>query len=284
MPYALLTFTQLPQVGFAHHFYTEAYSQRHTNPNNSLELAYVKEGAFTAEFGGNSYTIQPGSVLVLMRNRPFRTYAPPGLPQAHCSVQLVLDYTCEFVENPTEIPSDFPGLVLPLVVPPGAEAEQIRKELYTIVAEVSARRDAPPLSVSAAGLTLLMQLDRLFRRTQYRKQTGSLLEYKVKRYVAEHIHREITLEEIGEALHKSPNYLNSVFKMATGLSIRRYINRERVHRIAELMEGKGLPFKTACENVAIYDVSYGYRLFKQHMGMTSRAYFEMQRHVEENGI
>lgn len=281
MPYGLLTFDQLPRVGFAHHFYTEQYRQCHQVLSNSLEIAYVKEGDFTAEFGGGVYAVQPGSVLVLVRTRPFRTYAPPGTPQAHCSVQLVFDFACEFMDNSTDIPPDYPGLILPLVVPPGPEAEQIRKELYAIVAEVNARRDTPPLSASVAGLTLLMQLDRQFRQTRFREQTGSLLEYKVKRYVAEHIHREMTLEEIGEALNRTPNYLNSVFKAATGLSIRRYINRERVYRIAELMEQKGLPFKTACENVAIDDVAYGYRLFKQYMGVTTRAYFETRRNREE---
>ena len=272
MSYGLLTFSQLPTVGFAHHFYTEEYKQRNETPNSSLEIAYVKEGAFTAEIGSKSYAVQPGSVLVLVRTRPFRLYAAAGTPQSHCSVQLVFDFHCDFVDNSTDVPTDFSGLVLPLILPPGAEAEQIKKELFAIVAEVSARREAPPLSASVAGLSVLMQIDRLFRRG--REHGGSLLEYKVKRYVAEHIHREITLQELGDALGRTPNHQNSVFRAATGLSIRRYINGERVRLIGELMTMKGLPFKTACESVAIDDVSYGYRLFKKYTGVTVRAYLE----------
>ena len=272
MPFAKLSFSQLPQMGFAHHFYTEQYEQLHRTTTSSLEIVYVKEGAFTAEIYGQSRRIEPGSVLVLLRSVPFHLFAPAGTAQAHCSVQLVFAYEWEIMDDSAEAPLEFPGLLLPVVIPPGDEAETIREELYALVAEVTAMRDAPPLSASVAALGLLTRLDRYFRRSRRQEHPPSLWEHRVKRYVAEHLQQAISLEELGAALGKTPGHLNAVFKASTGLSIRRYINRERVRRMAELMEGKGLPFKQACENVAITDVAYGYRLFKQYMGMTTRAY------------
>ena len=274
LPFLKLSFSRLPQVGFAHHFYTEQYEQRHCTPHSSLEIVYVKRGAFTAEIYGESQRVEPGSILVLLRSLPFHLYAPAGEPQAHCSVQLVMDYGWDVMDDSTEAPMNFAGLLLPVVLPPCEEIERIREELYALVAEVSAMRDAPPLSASVAALSLLARLDRHFRRSHRQEHPVSLWEYRVKRYVAEHIHQDISLEEVGRALGKSPNYLNTVFKTSVGMSIRRYINRERVRRIAELIEEKGLPFKQACENVAIWDVAYGYRLFKQHMGVTTREYLK----------
>ena len=43
-------------------------------------------------------------------------------------------------------------------------------------------------------------------------------------------------------------------------------------KIAEMMETREMPFKTACAAVGITDVAYGYRLFKQYMGVPMRAY------------
>ena len=284
VPYLKVSFSQLPQIGFAHHFYTEQYEQRHCNPNMSLEVVYVKEGTFTAETYGRIGPVEPGSVLILLRAMPFHLFAPAGEPQAHCSVQLVLDYAWEIMDDSTEAPFEFSGLLLPALVPPGEEAERIKEDLYALVAEANTTRDTPPLSASVTALALLARLDRYFRRSRRQEHTPSLWEYRVKRYVAEHMQRDISLEEIGVALGKSPNHLNTVFKASTGMSIRRYINRQRVRRIAELMEGKGLPFKQACENVAIYDVAYGYRLFKQHMGVTTREYLNGERNNREEEV
>jgi len=241
----------------------------------------IPEGNFTAEIYGEQREIEAGSILVLLRSVPFHLYAPAGTAQAHCSVQLVFDFEWEVMDDSTHIPADYTGLLLPVAVPPCEEAERLKEELYALVAEVSAMRDTPPLSASVAALSLLTRLDRLLRRSRRQEHALSLWEYRVKRYVAEHMQQEMSLEDIGEALGKSANHLNTVFKASTGMSIRRYINRERVRRMAELMEEKGLPFKQACENVAITDVAYGYRLFKKYMGVTTREYMNDSRHVGE---
>ena len=135
------------------------------------------------------------------------------------------------------------------------------------------------MSASLAACGILARLDRLYRQKLHTgRGASSLLEYKIKRYVAENIHRSIPLSDLAAALDKTPNYLNSVFKAASGISIHQYIAREKVRLIGELMEGKGLSFQTACENVAIEDISYGYRLFKKHMGVTPRAYLSSEKH------
>ena len=70
----------------------------------------------------------------------------------------------------------------------------------------------------------------------------------------------------------TPNYINSVFKKRQGISIRQYINKEKVSLICELMHHRGVSFKIACENAGIFDVSYGYRLFKKSMGITTKEF------------
>ena len=106
------------------------------------------------------------------------------------------------------------------------------------------------------------------------------MEYKIKHFIANNISKELPLSKIAEAMGKTPNYLNSVFKDATGMGIHQYISRERVRTICELMQTQGIPFKKACECVSILDVSYGYRLFKKHTGVTPGAFLE-GKHLEK---
>ena len=77
---------------------------------------------------------------------------------------------------------------------------------------------------------------------------------------------------------RTPNYLNSVFKKSAGMGIHQYINKEKVRIISELILERKLPFKKACESVGIEDISYGYRMFKKHTGLTPSQYMESQKY------
>ena len=103
---------------------------------------------------------------------------------------------------------------------------------------------------------------------------SSLIGYRVKRYIAEHLYLPITLAELSTVFGKTPNYINRLFREANGITINQYINRERVQLIASLIRYSGVSFKTACENAGITDVTYGYRLFKKHTGVTPKQYLQ----------
>ncbi len=273
MPGALLQFTGLPPIGFAHHFYMENYQQNHKIPEQSFELVYVKTGCILAELYGQTYEVQPGSLFVLFRHLPYHLHSADGGPQAHCSIQLIMDYSCEFLGEDQGLPEEFPGLTLPLILPPGPETESLNKDLYGLVSDLSISREKYGFAASLAACGILAKLDSLYRQKLHNnKNTSSYWEYKIKRYIAEHLHQRITLNHLACALGKTPNYLNSVFREDTGISIHQYINREKMQLVAELMENKNLSFQMACENVAITDMSHGYRLFKKHMGVTPGAY------------
>lgn len=270
---ALLQFTGLPKIGFAHHFYMENYQQIHKSPEQSFELVYVKNGCILAELYGQTYEIRPGSLFVLFRHLPYHLYSADGGPQTHCSVQLIMDYTCEFLREGQGLPEDFGGLTLPLVLPPGPEAESLKKDLYALVADLGISREKYGFAASLAACGILAKLDSLYRQKLHSsKNTSSYWEYKIKRYITEHIHQHISLDYLSCALGKTPNYLNSVFREAAGISIHQYMNREKMQLVAELMKNKNMSFQMACENVAITDISHGYRLFKKHMGVTPGAY------------
>lgn len=280
MPYAAVTFSEIPRIGFAHHFRVESYAHKQTKTENSLEIVYVKEGTIHATVGEVAVEIPSGSVAVIPRTVPFAFSSADGQPNQHCSVQLKMPCRITLLSDGEQPPDGFCGLLLPLVLPPCAETESIKKDLYAIVSDIGISRAEREMTAAAAAMGILARLDQLQRQQTVTGSTASIWEYRIKQYIARHIHKPITLTDIAVALDKTPNYLNSVFHSATGSGIHRYINNEKVRLIAELLETREVSFKDACAAVAIDDVIYGYRLFKKHMGMTTRAYLSGEHRTE----
>ena len=260
------------------HLNLDNYRQVYGEEMNGFEIVYTKTGGITAKLYGKEYLIEPGSVMVLLRNLPIELVSADGTPQTHCTVQVLMNCEKELVEDYENIDINTDGIVVPFIVPPCSENEKIKKELYSIISNAAGSANRNSLSISLSVLSILSKLDCIYRQKIYgKKSASSLLEYKIKRYIAEHMDSDIPLSEIAQYLGKSPNYLNSVFKSVVGMGIHQYINCEKVRMICELMENLQMSFKEACENVAIYDVSYGYRLFKKQTGVTPKAYLAGER-------
>ena len=270
----LLQFKEVPKIGFAHHFRMEKYRQVYGLANDhSMEITYIKSGRITAELYGKRYNIEPGSIVVLFRHLPFRLYSADGSSQSHCVVQLLMDYQMEVLEEEQGIKFEYDRLLLPFVMEPCPENESLKKELYAIVSAINGEDGNKSFATSLTAMGILSHIDSIYRsQISASRNMQSILEYKVKKYIIEHIDKEIALGEIAEKIGKTPNYINSVFKTSTGMTILQYINHEKVRMIAELLMNKGVSFKAACENVGIQDVSYGYRLFKKHIGMSPGRY------------
>lgn len=278
MAATLIQFGDIPRFGFAHHLYTDQPRQIQKDLQRSFVLVYVKSGCLTARIYDRTVEATAGSVLVLFRHLPFELDSAPDTPQDYCSIQVYTDYSFTFLEDGEDFPAGFSGLALPILIPPGSEAESIKKDMYSIVSNLSVSRQAYSLSAAAALCGILARMDTLYRQKQHRgKSSSSYWEDKIKHYIADHIAESITLEDLAAAMDKTPNYLNGVFSRATGIGIHQYINREKIRLVTILMEDRGLCFREACENVGITDLSHGYRLFKRYTGITPKAYMEAER-------
>jgi len=270
-----LKFNEIPEIGFAQHYYYEGdYLSKYNKKKErkSFEIVYVNSGGITAELYGEKTYAKEGCIFVLFRHLPITLTSTDNTPQSHCTVQAELDYDFELLDGECEN-VDADGILLPFITEPCRETEEIKKELYSIVADMNISRERESFSSALRILGIMQKIDRIARKkSNLKKSSSSIISYKVKKYVAENIEKNISLSKIAEKLGKTPNYINFAFKEDTGITINRYINKEKVKRIAELMKNQKLSFKTACENAAITDISYGYRLFKKHMGITPGEY------------
>ena len=278
MAATLIHFQGVPTFGFAHHLYTEDTRQIQNDIQHSFVLVYVKSGHLTAQIYGHTFEAPAGCVLVLFRHVPFQLLSNGNVPQDYCSVQVYVDYSFEFLEDNEDFPENFTGLALPVVIPPGSDAELIKKDMYSIVSSLSISREAYRFSAAMTVCGILSRMDTLYRQKLHRGKSVSFYwELKIKRFIADHIRELISLDELAKSMDKTPNYLNGIFSKATGVSIHQYINREKMRLVAALMEEQFLTFREACENVGITDLSHGYRLFKRHMGITPNEYLSAER-------
>lgn len=265
---------KIPSIGFAHHFCAENYYQSYGEKNDtSFEIVYTKKGIVTAELCGKEYQIPPHSIFILVRALPIRLYSKAGTPHSHCTVQIQFDKRSAPIftdSNPFE--NETGGINLPFIVPPSHETLSISKELFLIASTPNSSSEEEKLSARLCAMGILSRLNRIYLQELHSKNNASLIEFKLKRYIIENIDKDLSLSSLAKAIGKSPNYMNNLFKSANGISIRQYINNEKVHIIGELMKTKGIPFRDACLNVSVSDTSYGYRLFKKHTGMTPKEF------------
>ncbi len=281
MYYALVSFKDVPKIGFAHHFYAENYNYTRTKIEKSLEIVYIREGSLTVRLNDETMIAEPGSVFVLLRTLPLTLETGKNSHHSHCTVQLVADFDFEIVKDKEKIPGDYPGLILPFITLPGMETEAIKKQLYSIVSEISVSRELNDFSSSLSAMGVLGILNSKFKKHFLDKShNSSLLCYKIKRYVSEHMSENIVLSDLSSHLGKTSIYLNSVFKKENGTTICQYINSEKIRLVSELMLNKELSFKNACESVGITDISYGYRLFKKQTGITPAQYKNSQKFLK----
>lgn len=267
---ALLEFDELPRIGFAHHFYANEYRFSYDGSKNSFEIVYIKSGGIEAELYGQKIYAPEGSIFVLFRHLPIRIYSVDGELQSHCTVQAEFDYNFELVGD--SIPKTN-QIILPFVTLPCAETEEIKKLLYSIVSDMGISRQEYAFSSSIKFLEIMTLLDKLARKNLHTDiHDPSITVYRIKRYIADNISKNISLSDIGNEIGLTPNYINHIFKESEGIPVKQYINKEKVTRITELMQTHHVSFKTACDNIGISDYSYGYRLFKKHTGITPGAF------------
>lgn len=276
---ASLKFNSIPKIGFANHFfYTDKYVSTYAEEEKSLEIVYVQSGCIMAELFGETFLVPEGSIFVLFRHLPLKLSSIDNMPQSHCTVQAKFDYDFRLIHDDERF-SGNDGMILPFVTPPCPEAETIKKMLYSIVSDIGINRSENALPCAIQILEIMRILHRLSQKNRLEKTSpASNITYKVKKYVANNINKTISLSDISKDLKLTPGYINHIFKDTAGIPILQYINHEKAKKIADLIRNQKLSFKAACLNVGIEDLSYGYRLFKKHMGSTPNEFLSVSRH------
>ena len=92
-------------------------------------------------------------------------------------------------------------------------------------------------------------------------------------YLEDHFAEDISLDSLSERFHRTPEYLCTLFKEATGETIMRYLRRIRIHQAKlRLMGSPDASLREIAEECGFRSVSYFGKVFREATGFTPQAY------------
>ncbi len=91
-------------------------------------------------------------------------------------------------------------------------------------------------------------------------------------YIKDHLAEELTLESVAKAVSLSPIHFHNTFRTATGKTLRRYVEEQRLHRAIGLLTESEKTLTEIALECGFSSQSYFSYAFKRKMGETPRAY------------
>lgn len=95
---------------------------------------------------------------------------------------------------------------------------------------------------------------------------------QVREYVEMNYKNGLDLEQLGQQLYLSENYIRTIFKEQTGSTILEYITNYRFSKAEQLLKNKTLKIGTVSRMVGYENVSYFTSLFTKRYGISPREY------------
>ena len=125
--------------------------------------------------------------------------------------------------------------------------EKLKKAMRTLGVEYRAPAEEPPEQAPGG------------RRVRSAVRT-------VCQYIGEHLDEELTRSQLAGLVYMNPDYLGSLFKEETGVSLTMYIQQRRLDQAKMLLRETELPVGKVAEAVGYGNISYFSKLFRQKVG------------------
>ena len=143
-----------------------------------------------------------------------------------------------------------------------------------ILEQLAVSPEASPSRNSVELYALLLDLSEgLKRLPDSRVGESDSLEKEIILYLEDHFYEDISLDILAAQFHRTPEYLCSCFKAATGETIMRYLRRIRIHHAKiRLMESPDTSLREIAGACGFHSVSYFGKVFREATGFTPQAY------------
>lgn len=95
---------------------------------------------------------------------------------------------------------------------------------------------------------------------------------KLKEFIEQNIHRELTVKEISNAIFRSPDYCNKLLKRRYNITPYAYYTELRIENAKALLRHTALPIREISERLGYKNSQYFSKQFHHVTGMTPSAY------------
>lgn len=274
MIYFSITPTTFPEIIFAHQFVQENYHSTFTYVNHNIEIVYIKVGVVILTIENEEFQVEEGSIMLLPHNCNSSIRAVSKEIHVHYTLNLHVCNDIKLYPDVGTVPSDDTKLILPVILPPCKQTEELCQRLNLLIEEHHKTTPEQKYKSACKAFELLCDISALGKSLEitdkiHTRHVPQIYCIRIKEYVQQNLDSPITLSDLSCFLDKSPNYLNRIFKTENGITIQQYINREKIRKCVELMTSKGFSLTQCCDYVGIKDPNYLSRLFKKHMGISA---------------
>lgn len=95
---------------------------------------------------------------------------------------------------------------------------------------------------------------------------------KTKNFIFSKLHGKLTVNDVAEAMHTHPNYLNRTFKQVTGVTIHDYIMQEKINLATNMLIYSEYSYIEIANYLGFTTQSHLGDIFKKYTGMTLKQY------------
>ncbi|MDO5549376.1 MAG: AraC family transcriptional regulator [Eubacteriales bacterium] len=228
---------------------------------NCTELLYVSRGVGDYVVDGYHYSIYPGDLLL---------YNQGALHEVTSSVEREIETYCFGIAHlqfdgmlPGQMSDPSRGFVRPS--DGHEELALFSRLLYeTVESSHNYRRE---LSESLLQSLLLIAVNLPSDERSQQQNKDVILSNRIRQYIDTHFTENLTLNDIGTALHVSPYYAAHVFKSVMNISPIQYMIRCRIGEAQNFLIASDLTANEIAAMVGYSNVNYFNELFKRKVGM-----------------
>ena len=225
--------------------------------HDNLEILNCIEGSGTVIVDAHPIKIDKGSTIII--NRGFsHTILSNEMVRYNC---LIIDD--EFLKNIANIPETFNFTSL-------IYDDMLTTHLCNIVKEYNEQNVGYELAIKANILSALSIIYRLSGETIY-KTDNTNIQQAIK-YIKNHFHEDISLDDIAASVSLSKSYFIHKFKEYTGCTVNEYLRSVRCKHAKHLLRHPNASVTEVAFQCGFSDVSYFTKVFKKNVGILPSKY------------
>lgn len=118
----------------------------------------------------------------------------------------------------------------------------------------------------------LLLIIRLIKKLAFGYGEQQQLAERIRTYILQHLMQPLNIPDISEALNYNKDYLCRIFKKEYGVSIKEYLNKEKIELSKRLLQTSELSITAIAKMLGWDEMNLFVKFFKYHEGTTPSQY------------
>lgn len=215
-----------------------------------LDLTFCIEGEMHYVYNGDHIILHPGDGIMMLPGS-FRERYESDIPIRYASINLIFDDEQKF-----EFDGYLPGILTSDIL---FMLDLMKKDFTT----VSPRREQKCLS------SFIYIYNHIFD-TLCNIENHHIRA--LKQYISDNLCNDIALSDLAEHVHLAPQYICSLFKKETGMTITQFILKQRIDKAKMMIITTNDPVQLIAEKSGFTDYCYFSHAFKKVTGISPRRF------------